>query len=495
MRILYLDIDTTRADHLSCYGYHRNTTPNIDAIAREGVMLQNCYASDVPCLPSRAAMFRNQLGIISGVVNHGGVAAEPKNEGAMRPFQQFFWRNSWIYNLVSRAGLHTVSVSPFGERHSAWWFYAGFREMYNTGKRGQEIADEVVPTALDWIERNGDKDDWFLHVNLWDPHRSYRVPMEFGNPFENDPPPDWLTDELIALHRQGFGPRSAQEPHAWSDPSPARVTPREPMQIKTQADFKKWIDGYDVGIRYADRACGMLLDALEKKGVMDDLVVIVTSDHGEQQGELNVYGDHHGADEITCRIPFVIRWPGVLPAGWVDPGLYYQLDAGASITGLLGGTLPETWDGRDFSENLKKGKPGGRDHLVLSMLVWSCQRSVRWGDHIYLRTYHDGYHNWPAQMLFNLKDDPHETTSLVENEPELVRDAQAMLNNWTEDCLSRSIDGIDPLQIVLREGGAYHTRGALPQYLKRLEATGRSDAAQKLREIHPGDLKLLDPEA
>ena len=56
MRLLYLDIDTLRADHLGCYGYHRATTPKIDALAADGIRFTNVYASDVPCLPSRAAL-------------------------------------------------------------------------------------------------------------------------------------------------------------------------------------------------------------------------------------------------------------------------------------------------------------------------------------------------------------------------------------------------------------------------------------------------------
>ena len=72
MRVLYLDIDTLRPDHLGCYGYHRNTSPNIDRLASEGVRFDNCYVSDSPCLPSRAALYTGQCGIRNGAINHGG---------------------------------------------------------------------------------------------------------------------------------------------------------------------------------------------------------------------------------------------------------------------------------------------------------------------------------------------------------------------------------------------------------------------------------------
>ena len=82
MRILYLDLDTLRPDHLGCYGYHRNTSPNIDRIAAEGVRFDNYHCSDAPCLPSRTALMTGRFGIHTGVVGHGGTAADMRLEGA-----------------------------------------------------------------------------------------------------------------------------------------------------------------------------------------------------------------------------------------------------------------------------------------------------------------------------------------------------------------------------------------------------------------------------
>lgn len=81
MRILYLDLDSLRPDHLGCYGYHRNTSPNIDSIAKEGVTFTNYYCSDAPCLPSRSALMSGRFGIHNGIVGHGGTAADMRREG------------------------------------------------------------------------------------------------------------------------------------------------------------------------------------------------------------------------------------------------------------------------------------------------------------------------------------------------------------------------------------------------------------------------------
>jgi hypothetical protein len=169
MRILFLDLDTLRPDHLGCYGYHRDTSPNIDRLAREALVFDNYYCADAPCLPSRAGLMTGRFGIHTGVVGHGGTAADMRLEGWRRGFQD---RLAWesLPAFLRSVGLRTVTISPFAERHGAWWFYAGFSEAYNTGLRGMESAEHVTPTVLDWIERNGQEDNWLLHVNYWDPH-------------------------------------------------------------------------------------------------------------------------------------------------------------------------------------------------------------------------------------------------------------------------------------------------------------------------------------
>ena len=86
MRLLYIDIDTLRCDHLGCYGYHRATSPNIDRIAADALVFENVYASDVPCLPSRTALLTGRFGIHNGVVNHGGTDADPAIDGPQRGF-------------------------------------------------------------------------------------------------------------------------------------------------------------------------------------------------------------------------------------------------------------------------------------------------------------------------------------------------------------------------------------------------------------------------
>lgn len=146
MRILIFDIDTLRSDHLGCYGYGRDTSPTIDAVANEGVRFSNYYCPNAPCLPSRASFITGQYGIHTGVVGHGGTSADLRLQGESRHFTDDYSENG-LFMQFRQAGMHTVSFSSFPERHAAWWFNAGLNECYNVGKRGDELAEEVTSSV------------------------------------------------------------------------------------------------------------------------------------------------------------------------------------------------------------------------------------------------------------------------------------------------------------------------------------------------------------
>ncbi len=489
MRVLFLDLDTLRPDHLGCYGYARNTSPNIDRIASEGVRFDNYYSSDAPCLPARAALMSGRFGIHNGAVGHGGTAADMRLEGPQRRFRARFDQYC-LPRIFRRAGMRTVSISPFAERHSAYWFYGGFTEMVNTGKCGGESAEEVTPTVLDWIDRNAASDDWFLHVNYWDPHAVYRAPAEFGNPFEGQPLPEWLTEEVVEAHQDKVGPNSASEMNMYND-NPYENHPRHTSHVHNMDELRHHIDGYDCGIAYMDSHIGHLFDALEAKGVMDDLVVIISSDHGENHGELGIYKEHATADQATCRIPMIIRWPGRGQAGHVDTGLHHNLDLAPTLAEMLDQPRQEAWDGQSYAAALTEGADCGKAFAVISQCCHVCQRSVRMGDWLYIRTYHDGYQLFPEEMLFNLADDPHEEHDLAAERPDVVARAAGALAKWHDEMMASMPDGAaeDPLQTVLREGGPYHARGHLRDYCKRLEATGRGHAVEELKRRHPREFE------
>lgn len=489
MRILYIDIDSLRPDHLGCYGYHRDTSPNIDRIASEGVRFEQVYTSDAPCLPSRTAFYSGRFGIQTGVVGHGGTAAQPKIEGASRGFRDSFDAHG-LAGRIQQAGFHTAMISPFGQRHAAHWFYAGFHEIHNTGKGGLESAEDIQPVVVKWLAENAAREAWYMHVNYWDPHTPYRAPRSIGDPFAGEPLPAWLgDDDLIRRHNAMVGPHTSLDINMYDD-NESPLFPRQPGKITDRASMRRMIDGYDAGIRYADEHIGMITASLKDAGVWDDTAVIVSGDHGENMGELGIYGEHGTADSPTCRVPLIIKWPGGR-AGAADSGLRYNLDLAPTLMKLLGHEPSPIWDGSSFAEAIVGSGAPGRDDLVIGQCAHVCQRSVRWGDWLYLRTYHDGFHLFPDEMLFDLANDPHEEKDLAVTRPDLCRDGAWRLSHWREAQMRKMADEgtevVDPLWTVIGEGGPFHARHAgpgcvLPQYLERLRKTGRASGADELQK-------------
>jgi arylsulfatase A-like enzyme len=492
MRILYIDIDSQRPDHLGCYGYHRNTSPAIDQIAREGVVFEKTYTPDAPCLPSRTALYSGRFGIQTGVVGHGGTAAQPKIQGPGRSFRDNF-DDQGLARQLQRLGYRTSMISPFGQRHAAWHFYAGFNEIHNTGQGGMESAEVVQPVVDKWMADNAASDNWYLHVNYWDPHTPYRVPSEYGNPFADEPLPEWLDDDdLIKRHGTLVGPHSAQDIGMYhGDENPDR--PRQPGSITDKASMRRMIDGYDTGTRYVDDQIARIVASLKAAGVYEDTAIIVSADHGENQGELGIYGEHGTADEGTCRIPMIIKFPGGVQ-GQRNDRFHYNLDLAPTLMDLLGGKSQTLWDGESFAKAVTEGENVGRDEVTVSQCCHVCQRSVRWDKWLYMRTYHDGFHLFPQEMLFDLETDPHEQHNLAEARPELCREGQWRLSRWHDGQMQKMAftgnDVVDPLWTVIREGGPFHARLKSPgnpggaegfnRYLDRLRKTGRAEGADAL---------------
>ncbi|HPB32905.1 MAG TPA: sulfatase-like hydrolase/transferase, partial [Candidatus Sumerlaeota bacterium] len=153
MRIVYFDIDCLRPDHLGCYGYKRPTSPTLDAIARQGVCLNNYYCSSSPCLPSRTVLTSGRFGIRNGVVsNHGaGARFHLRTNQYVGPLEN----NEMLMRRLRAYGWDAVCFSNFADRHNALWFMYGWSEFHTPNlKGGDETAEEVNRKVLPWLKQN-----------------------------------------------------------------------------------------------------------------------------------------------------------------------------------------------------------------------------------------------------------------------------------------------------------------------------------------------------
>ena len=112
----------------------------------------------------------------------------------------------------------------------------------------------------------------------------------------------------------------------------------------------------------------------------------------------------------------IIRWPKCEPS--VDDGLHYNLDLGPTLADMFNLEPMPTWDGASFAPALTDNADCGHEQLILSQCAHVCQRSVRFDDYIYIRTYHDGFHLFPQEMLFDMKNDPYEQSDLAKTRPD-----------------------------------------------------------------------------
>ncbi|RJL23264.1 sulfatase family protein [Bailinhaonella thermotolerans] len=482
MRIIYVDVDTLRADHTTPYGYHRPTTPNLQKLADKGVTFDRYYCSDSPCMPSRTALTSGQFGITNGVIGHFGPAAQFRLDAGHGPEPD----RPLLGQLLQLAGYYTAAISVFAERHRAYYFHGNFRESVRaSGNWGDEDAADINRAAIDWIKRHADQDDWYLHLTYWEPHTNYTQPVEWTERMAaSGPVQAWPDEETIAAHREVYGPRSALDLHYASEPGTSPVPHNMPDAITSRADFEHLINGFDGAIAYWDHHLGLLMRTLEELGLAEDTAVIVSADHGESFGENGSYAEHGLANEPTHRLPLVVYWPGLtddLPEERRrNDSLLYNIDLAPTLCDLLGLPTPPGWQGDTFAPAVRGQELGSRDYLVFGHGAHTYQRAVRTRDHLYIRTYHPGCFRAEWEQLFNVTEDPHLTRDLLPEEPELADRMRAHLAEWWHTYAGRPGALPDPMQATLQTGPTYYNDPV--RYARHLRDTGRAHLADDLEE-------------
>lgn len=481
MRILYVDIDSLRPDHLGCYGYARPTSPTIDRVAAGGVRFSRYFASDSPCVPSRAAAFSGRPGIRNGIVTH-----ESTPQGArMRyaPLDRAGRAPMLMHHLVHH-GYRTVSFSSFANRHLAGWFHLGFKEFHLTSlKNGDEDAPEVNELALPWLERFSRTEDWFMHLNYWDPHTLYTEPVAYMHEMSRHPAPQWPDAETIREQQSLTGIRTAATPWELHAPETTRLEPRVPTmpcRIGNRADFEHLINGYDGGIRYADEQLQVLLDELDRQGVLEETAIIVSADHGEAFGELGQYMEHGSVSPAVHRVPLVVRWPGLTGAAAAleRDDLLLNLDLAPTVADALGLEQPAGWTGRSFLPALRGQSLGSpRERAIWTHGLHTRQRAVYDGRYLLVRTYEPSYYLYEPRMLFDLRADPHQTHDLASAEPDRVRAMEADLIEW-EGAQVEATGEPDPMREI--QWKPPFLLSPYDKVLEHLRANGRDADAERL---------------
>ncbi|MGD8316287.1 MAG: sulfatase-like hydrolase/transferase, partial [Myxococcales bacterium] len=420
--VVVITIDTLRADHLGCYGFDRARTPHIDRLAEEGALVEHAIATVPITLPSHASIFTGLYPPAHGVRDNG-IQTLPEEVETLA-------------ERMKREGYRTQAFVSAGVLHHRFNLDQGFdgyddqlqREPDPGMFRIQERSGEhTMDRVLEWLDRNGstsgEDSPFLLWVHLFDPHQPYAPP---------------------------------------------------------EVDAKASPTLYDGEIASVDRQVGRLMQRLKQSGVLDDTLVLFTSDHGESLGEHGEVTHAIFIYESTVRIPFIVWYPAKIAAGTRYSGIVRGVDVMPTIMGLAGLEVTKT-QGADLSGALMgEEKPpvlvayseSLDPQIEFAMAPLHGIRDQRW---TYIRA--------PKSELYDRQQDPEEVHNLLEIRGKGAQAAAAkaqeldrMLTQVLQD--SERFGFVAPANPLDRE---------TVEMLKALGYMQESDAAQGVEGMDPKD--------
>jgi len=372
--VLIVVFDTLRADHVLSYGYPRETSPNIDRLAREGALFENAIAPAPWSLPSHVSLLTGKYQFEHGIgdvpaMSVTGLRAPAMNgsetlseileqhgyrTGAFSANRTYFSANLGFfkgfshfedyYDTVADCFVRTLFGREFarvyltrsdrsGPRRLIRWI--GWESLLDKDDEGaapggtqgvRKRAPEVNREMLRWIDSSPYDRPFFAFLNYFDVHHRYGGPVGFHGPWSGTEKqvPVRLLPSGQSLRA---GPRLGDHSQA-NDPASLGVT-------DDKKDHERLINEYDNGIKYTDDALGNLLQELEKKGLLKNTLVIVTSDHGESLGEHHIAYHGEALYREQVYVPLVFWLPGRVPMGKRVLGVISNASIPATVMSAL----------------------------------------------------------------------------------------------------------------------------------------------------------------
>lgn len=319
--VFLITVDTLRADHMSLYGYPRQTSPQLDRLASGGVVFERAIAQWPKTGVSFASMFTGQYPQTTGLTHRA----------ALRIPKEYLT----LPELFHESGYTTVAVNSNAVLAAKFGWNEGFDEFLETWGGGDFPEDpqvfralvhapKVNELALPLLEKHAKDERLFVWLHYTDPHAPYMLPEGFANPFLGDP---WFQGDAEA-------PRKAV---------------RGPYRLGGRTDLKYYVAQYDANVLVADSYIGKVLDRAEKLGLLEDSLIVFLADHGESLGEHGSYFEHGPLPyNTTAHVPlFFVRngWPAGRKMGQpmelIDlyPTLRDLVVPGYDVPGLEGQSL------------------------------------------------------------------------------------------------------------------------------------------------------------
>lgn len=395
--LILISIDTLRPDRLGAYGYDRDTSPNTDRLAREGVLFRQAISPSSWTLPAHASLFTGLLPHRHGAVRFGFSTPLPQEVDTLA-------------ELLWDAGYDTAGFADGGFVTLELGFDQGFDVYGDPGlaNRGKRRFTEIVAKAEDWLAA-GRPLPFFLFLHTYEVHLPYQPPPPYDTMF--------AAPGYTGLFAGGMSDAQFAAMLKSDDWIPNAALP----QLEAL---------YDGGIRSMDAALGELLALLDRQGLTDSTCVVLTSDHGE---EFREHGSlfHRQAKlyEENVRIPLIVRCPGRVPAGRVVEQPVSLIDLMPTLLELAGAPVPAGLDAHSLLPALTGAAPPADRPIVSecdgsAALSTGVVRALRVGNDKLIES------SVPVHSpleLFDLAADPGEQRDLHAGRPDAVADLRAAL--------------------------------------------------------------------
>lgn len=385
--VLFVSVDTLRADHVSCYGYPRATTPHVDALAAQGVLFEQAIAQAPWTLPSYGSVF---TGLLPGRHAAGLVRERQMKYGTDDPCdlkgpngQSSPLRAGvpTLAQLLGEAGWRTIEFSNNSFLNPAYGLDRGFQRLVSY----QYNALAGVELARKWIAEQDRP--WFCFLHVMDPHMPYA------------PPEPWDTK---------FRERGLAEMPNWP-PGLQEVRKMMKERGRPDADFiQAMTDFHDGDIAFADDQIGRLLVELEAKGVLGNTIVVFHSDHGEELWDHGGFEHGHALHAELLHVPLILRFDGRLPRGVRVKGRVRAFDLFPTVLELAGLSVPAGIDAESLMPAIRAtGAVGPRDVTAEFLLYGEYEAKARYVGVEKLIATRKG-----VNQVFDVAADPLETKDL-----------------------------------------------------------------------------------
>jgi len=419
--VVLITLDTVRAQSLGLYGYERATTPELVKWAKHGVVFERAMAPSSWTLPTHASLFSGQL-----PHRHGADFLSPIRGDIPLLAEQFtavgYRTVGFVANSAS-CGAHTGLARGFEQYDEHPPLAKEFWRLSALGKssfcRGlpflRTTAAELNDKFLGWLDHHPNQ-PFFAFLNYYDAHEPYDVPDARFDRFTQ------TSAEARYVARQRW--QRIASAVAW-----------DPL-LGTDDQLQLALDTYESSIAYLDYHLGRLLEELQRRGILDNTLVVITSDHGEHFGERGLRSHAVSLYRQLIQVPLVVLFENRVPAerrvsdpvGLVDlPATILEL-AGLSPSGMPGRSLAAQWDARETAKGDRSLVAELSQIATVSDLPNSRGpiQSIVHGDWHYLR-----YPGQQKEELFDLIGDPLEKTNLTETgaaRAELLADLKRRLD-------------------------------------------------------------------